>query len=493
MSDSLSPAPAPASEQPPLLPRESRLGLNRWLQLFLTIIAGAIVAVIAWTVIERFLHIIILLLASFLIAYLLGPLVDRIERVRLPRILATLLVYLVIIGSLAVGVVLLIGPLTAQLQDLTETLPRLVETRAGAPSEIDRFFQENGIPLDVADLRSRLLEYVSSAGTSLLGGTLSIVGGLVTLVTDIFLILAITFYLLLDGRGMRNRALRLLPATARERWFFVEATLNRVLGGYIRGQILVALSVGVAAGVGSALLGVQYPLVIGLLAFLFEFIPLVGPVLGMIPAVVIAFFQSPGLALWVIVYFIVLQQIEANIIVPRVSGHAVGLHPLAVLLALLAGVELGGLGGALLAVPVAGVLYVIALALYSDATKQTELLVAKPKRTTYGSIRSAIEGRRGGRGRGASAQGPLPATPEAPETTAVPTTDLGTVAVIISPELAPVAPAVVIEPNERLAAITQDQTQLIAQFDAGEAEQATAQAPQEENEPLSEPEKSGRA
>lgn len=469
----------PLNEPVPQPAREGRAGLNRWLQIFLTIIAGTIVAVIAWTVIERFLHIIILLLASFLLAYLLGPLVDRLERVRLPRILATLLVYLVILGSLALGIVLLLGPLTAQLQDLTETLPTLVDTNTSTPSGIDRFFEENGIPLDVAGLRTRLLEYVSGAGTSLLGGTLSIVGGLVTFVTDIFLILAITFYLLLDGRGMHNRMLRLLPVMARERWFFVEATLNRVLGGYIRGQILVALTVGVAAGVGSAVMGVQYPLVIGLLAFLFEFIPLVGPVLGMVPAVVIAFFQSPGLALWVTVYFIVLQQVEANIIVPRVSGHAVGLHPLAVLLALLAGVELGGLGGALLAVPVAGVLYIIALALYSDATKQTELLVAKPRRTTYSSLRHVIEDRRSAGRAGASARGTAPAARDVPATVAV-TSEVGAVSVVTSPELAPAASAVAVEANERLVTIAQDQTELIAQFEAEQAEEAEALVVQEE-------------
>jgi predicted PurR-regulated permease PerM len=466
-------AAAPATEQAAQAAKESRPGLSRLLQIFLTIIAGAIVAVIGWTVIERFLHIIILLLASFLLAYLLGPLVDRIERVRLPRILATLLVYVVIIGALTTGIVLLIGPLTAQLQDLSKTLPTLIETRAGTPSGIDRFFQENNIPLNVADLRGRLLEYVSGAGTSLLGSTLAIVTGLVTLVTDLFLVLAITFYLLLDGRSMHNRALRLLPVTVRERWFFVEATLNRVLGGYIRGQILVALTVGVAAGVGSALMGVQYPLVIGLLAFFFEFIPLIGPVLGMVPAVIIAFFQSPGLALWVIVYFIVLQQVESNIIVPRVSGHAVGLHPLAALLALLAGVELGGLGGALLAVPVAGVCYVIALALYSDATKQTELLVAQPRPTTYSSLRHVIARRRGRGGGSVPAPVPAPATALAgdagPTAIVMTATSVDTVSVTTSPESAPVAD----ERNERLATITQEQAQLIAQFDAGEAEQAT--------------------
>src|SRR5579859_4832453 len=250
----------PLPPAPPALP--DRFGLNPWLQRFLTIIAGTVVAVIAWTVIERFLNILVLLLASFLVAFLLGPLVDRLEKRGLPRLLAILLLYLTILGALAVGAALLIGPLTAQLQDLVKTLPTLFASQSGAQAEIDRFFQQQGIPLNVAALRQQLTDAVTSASSSLLGGTLAILTGLVTVVTDLFLVLAITFYLLLDGNSMHTWALRLLPSAARERWFFVEATLNRVLGGYIRGQILVSLTVGVAAGLGAAVLGVHYPLVI---------------------------------------------------------------------------------------------------------------------------------------------------------------------------------------------------------------------------------------
>lgn len=445
--------------------RQARFNLNPWLQTFLTIIAGTIVAVIVWNVVERFLHILVLLLASFLLAYLLGPLVDRLEGRGMARILAILLVYLVIIGVVSLGVVLLVGPLTNQLQDLSKTLPTLVEPQAGAPSGIDRFFQENGIPLSVSGLRTNLTDYISGAGSELLGSTLAIVAGLVTLVTDIFLALAITFYLLLDGRAMHNWALRFLPSTSRERWFFIEATLNRVLGGYIRGQLLVALTVGLAAGIGSFVLGVQYPLVIGLLAFLFEFIPLIGPVLGMIPAVIIAFFQSPTLALWVTIYFIVLQQVEANVIVPRVSGHAVGLHPLAALLALLAGVELGGLGGALLAVPVAGVLYVLALALYMDKTTQTELLVTRPRRTAYTTLRNVM-GRR--RTRGGLAMAGSGAGAGEGIIAPISTGDVETVEVGALPAEAPA--------HERLATIAQEQAELIAKFEADEVEQAKSES-----------------
>jgi predicted PurR-regulated permease PerM len=419
------------------------LGLNPWLQRFSTIIAGAVVALIAWTIVARFLPILVLLLASAIVAFLLGPLVDRLHSRGVPRLVAILLLYLTILGGLALGAGLLIGPLTTQLQGLVATLPTLFDTKGGAQIEIDRFFQQQGIPLSVASLGKQIATYVTSAGSSLLGGTLAVLTGLITLVTDLFLVLAITFYLLLDGSSMHTWALRLLPAPTRERWFFVEATLNRVLGGYIRGQILVALSVGVLAGLGAALLGVPYPLVVGLLAFLFEFIPMVGPVLSSIPAIILALFQPLPLVWWVIIYFIVLQQVESNVIVPRVSGHAVGLHPLGALLALLAGVELGGLGGALLAVPLAGVLYVVFLALYSDAMGQTQLLVAAPRPSAVSLLRQVLRPRRGA---GAG------------------------VAPVSTPAAEPLS-------NARLATLVDEQAVLSAQFAAGEAAQERPASP----------------
>jgi len=245
---------SPPAEQPA---RMSFLGLNRWLQIFLTIIAGVVVAIIAWDVITRFMHIIILLLGGFLLAYLLGPLVDRMQRGGLGRLPAILVVYLVLLGSLAAGVVLLVGPLSSQIQGLVSALHGWTDPTTGIPAQIGTFLNQNGIPVDVASLIRNATDYLSGQASTLLGGTLAIVAGLVGFVTDLFLGLAIAFYLLLDGTAMRNRGLRLLPSTIREKWFFIEATLNKVVGGYIRGQIVVALTVGTAAGVGSALLGVQ--------------------------------------------------------------------------------------------------------------------------------------------------------------------------------------------------------------------------------------------
>lgn len=415
-----------------------RTGLGRPLQLLLTIIAATVVAVIAWAVLARFLHILILLVASFLIAFLLLPLVNRLERGGVPRLASILLLYLLLFGALALGVVLLAAPLGQQLRGVSDSLPTYFNSH-NHKSGIELFLARHGV--DITTARAQVIAAAKAASGAILGNTVAIVSGAVATITDLLLVLVITFYFLLDGRAMHNRAVRLLPARFRDRWFFVEATLNRVLGGYIRGQLIVATTVGLAAGVGCFAIGVYFPLVIGLLAFLFEFIPMLGPVLGAVPAIVIALFQPHTPVVLVIVYFIVLQQVESNLIVPRVSGHAVGLHPLAALLALLAGLDLGGIGGALLAVPVAGVLYVLLMALHSDATGQSHLFVGRPRRRPYDVLARQIGQRRR----------PAPALTGV-EMTAAPGS------------------------NARLTALQEEGAQLKEQFDADQVEQAVAEA-----------------
>lgn len=417
-----------------------RLGLNKWLQVFLTIIAGTVVAVIAWTVLIRFIHIIVLLIASFLVAYLLVPLVNRLQRNGVPRALAALLVYLIIFAVVAAAIIFLLLPLKDQVNGVIDSLPTYFNSH-GKQTGIERFLAQHGINVEQA--RRQLFSSLQTYSASLLNNTVTIVSGAVATITDILLVLVITFYFVLDGHAMHNRAVRLLPAQYRDRWFFFEAALNRVLGGYIRGQLVVAATVGAAAGVGCWLIGVYFPIVIGVLAFLFELIPMIGPVLGMIPAVIISLFQPHTPVVFVIIYFIVLQQIESNLIVPRVSGHAVGLHPLAALLALIAGLDLGGIGGALLSVPITGVIYVLLMALYSDATGQSHMLSVgvRPRRpTTYDFLARQIAQRR--------AKGGAPDD-----------TDL------------PVAVA-----NDRLASIQQESAHLRKQFEADEAKQAVAEA-----------------
>jgi len=182
------------------------------------------------------------------------------------------------------------------------------------------------------------------------------------------LVLVLSLYLVLDSRRMMIAMVSQVPPRRKRLFRFIERSLTRILGGYIRGQLTMAAIIGVSAGVGCAVLGVRYPLVIGVLAFFFELIPMLGPILGAIPAIIISMFQQPFPleVLLVVGFFVIMQLVESNILGPRITGHAVGLHPVVSILALLGGAEIAGLWGALFAVPVVGLVVVFGSAVYEE-------------------------------------------------------------------------------------------------------------------------------
>ena len=131
------------------------------------------------------------------------------------------------------------------------------------------------------------------------------------------------------------------------------------LGGWVRGQLLLMLAIGFMAGIGYSVIGLPNPILLGVISGLFEIVPMVGPFLAFAPAVLVALAMDPGKAVVVAVYALVIQQIESNILVPRVMGRTVGVSPLTVILGILVGSVLAGLPGAFLAVPIAGAVQVI--------------------------------------------------------------------------------------------------------------------------------------
>ena len=165
-----------------------------------------------------------------------------------------------------------------------------------------------------------------------------------------------------------------------------EDALNRVVGNYIRGQLTLAAIIGVLAGVGCYFLGLNnFALIIGVLAFLFETIPMVGPTLASIPAILISLLlPDPFPRTYVIlVYFIIIQLIEGNILGPRIVGHAVGLHPVASILALIVGVQLFGPFGALLATPILAAVWVVVTSFYRSFRGESADEILANKRTSW--------------------------------------------------------------------------------------------------------------
>lgn len=297
---------------------------------------------VASQVLERVLHIVVVVLLAVVLAYALEPPLSWAQKL-LPRALAALLIYAVALTAIAGAVLLLGPPLIQQTESLATRLP----------SYLDRI--SSYAPTAGFDLAGSLRSFTASALNSAVTVITTIAGGVV----DAALVLILGFWFMVDGRRMADVATRLSPPAQRDKVRFVQDAVSQVLGAYIRGQLTMAAIIGVSAGLGSFLLGVHYPVLIGLLAFLFELIPMVGPILASLPAVMISVFQPFPLVLYVIAFFVVMQVIENNVLAPHITGGAVGLHPVAALLAIVVGADLGGVVGALFAVPFAGVASVL--------------------------------------------------------------------------------------------------------------------------------------
>ncbi len=297
---------------------------------------------VASQVIGRIFHIVVVVLLAIVLAYALEPALSWMSGL-LPRAVAAILIYAAALGLIALAVVFLGPPLIQQTETLATRLPGYVE-------QVNRYPAFWGI-----DLSGSLRGFAASVLRSALDVVAALAGGLV----DTALVLVLGFWFMVDGRRMSDITVRLFPGRQRDKVRFVQDAVSQVLGAYIRGQLVMAAIIGTSAGVGSWLLGVHYPLVVGLLAFLFELMPMVGPILGSLPAVAISLTQPFPLVLYVIAFFVVMQFVENNILAPRITGGAVGLHPVAALLAIVVGADLGGVVGALFAVPFAGIASVL--------------------------------------------------------------------------------------------------------------------------------------
>lgn len=222
------------------------------------------------------------------------------------------------------------------------------------------WLDDHHIRVDLSSKFGEVAHQISNQGTSLLDNAITILSETATILLNTILVLIISIYLLSDGGRIIRSSVNLVPSHLREQaWFFI-SSLDKVLGGYIRGQLFLSALAGVLGGGGAALLGVPYPLLIGIMTFILESIPVIGPMVAALPAVAISLVFNPPLTTAVLfVWFIIYQQVVTNILGPRIFGMAVGIHPLEALAAVLIGYPLGGLLGAFLAVPIAGVLHIL--------------------------------------------------------------------------------------------------------------------------------------
>jgi predicted PurR-regulated permease PerM len=306
----------------------------------------------------------LLIYISTLIAVGLAPIVSAIQRrrgarARLPRWAAILVIYLCIIGVVVGLGVLLIPPLVEQSRALWAAFPDMLHR--GQLWLVERGLLNRELSVREAVQQAPVDTDVVS---TVVGAVGTVIGGVFGLVT----VLIVTFYLLVDADSLVRTFLRLFPSAERPRVHDACRRVSTKVSAWLGGQLLLAGIIGGTAALGLWLMGVPYFYVLALVAAIGEMIPVIGPLLAAIPAIIVALTVSPALALGVAVFFIIQQQFENHVLVPKVMERQVGVSAVVVILALLIGGSLLGIVGAILAVPTAAILQVLFEELVPEVT-----------------------------------------------------------------------------------------------------------------------------
>lgn len=295
---------------------------------------------------------------SIIFAYLLNPFVNFLQEKGVNRSLAILITYLLltvvffVIGWAIIPTIIketknLMGDLpyyTEQVQDFLFMIRKSTET------QLPRIFNDF-IENSISSIENRIVSGVRSVSIAVV----DFFSG----VLDIVMVPVVTYYFLKDKEYLKKITIQFIPKKWRTKVIEVAKDSDKVIGGFIRGKIIVATFVGLFTTFGLYLLNINYAMVIGIITGIIDIIPYFGPVIAAIPAVIIAFFQDSIKVVWVIILFVIVQQIEGDVIGPKVIGSSVGLHPVAIIFSLLMGGTFFGVIGMIVAVPIAGTVKVI--------------------------------------------------------------------------------------------------------------------------------------
>jgi predicted PurR-regulated permease PerM len=349
-----------------MVPETAHAAVPPWGPMALRALVIAVAVVAAAWVLYRLERLVFLLAVAMCFAYVVAPLVRFAERPvrvagrprRLSRGLAIALVYIVILGSAGAGTIILLPSVTDQLGKAATRAPADAEAMRVWAQEWSRYYERSKLPVEVRQGINRSVVQIGETAVEYLRGSLVVFVGVASYVPWLILVPILAFFFLKDADGFRRSAMSALPLGIRRRVYELFKELNTTLAAYIRAQLLACLVIGCICGVGFAVLGVPYPALLAVLAGALEFVPLLGPLVVAVVSAVVAALHAPLLALWVCGFLAVLRIIQDYVVYPRLIRHGIHLHPLAVIVAVLAGVELGGVAGIFLAIPTVAVVSV---------------------------------------------------------------------------------------------------------------------------------------
>ena len=312
-------------------------------------------------------NIILSVFIAFILAAAIEPMLKFLQRFKLPKSLSLAITYALALGALALMAFIVFPPLVHQVElfvrNLTNLTSRAVEVVAGSgvnEAEIQQYTQ-------------RLLDFVFGRAEQISNSVLQVGLGVLSGVTSVVTIVVISFYIVAQKSELYDGLIYLMPKKSYEQVRLILPKVERKLGLWLRGQLLLGLLIGVLTWIGLTILQIDYALPLAIIAGILELVPLIGPILAAIPSIIIGLTISPAMAVAVTLLYLIVQQLESNLIVPKVMERAVGLNPLLIIIALLAGGSLMGIMGAIIAVPVAVVVSAILEEVRSDTADKARI------------------------------------------------------------------------------------------------------------------------
>lgn len=332
------------------------MAAERWVR----VTTGAVLAAVAVYLLIRLRFALVTVTLAAMLAYAILPLVELAARVRvagrtLPRLASVSIIFILLILIGAGAVTLAAGPIGDQVKRLAQNAGQYRD-QVGASLSQMRTSLEQSLPPDLQDTLDKALSRASGLVVDALTRVVRSTARWLSHIVEILIIPILAFYFLVDLPNLQQELIQFLPVSARQPVLIAARRLDRIVAGYVRGQIILMIIAWLVVWAGLALLGMRYALLLGIIAGITRAIPIVGPVVGAVPIVGLALAQSPALGVAVLIFFVALQVIESKIILPLVLGRHLELHGATILIALLAGNALFGLVGVFLASPVAAFL-----------------------------------------------------------------------------------------------------------------------------------------
>lgn len=329
-----------------MLPEDFLRMRSFWLKLFLVVVTSIVI----YSTMEFWVSLII----SVALAFVLNPFVEQLGRIRigpnkfpLPRFLAIILAFVLASGFLLISLIFIIFPLLAEVNKLLLSLPQLTTNVRENLLHLQMLLPDN-----INSMLNQAINQAEMYIANLIHNTIKATFEFLSNALQIIIVPVLTFYFIKDGRKIRNNFLAILPLGYQEQCEIYFDEVQSTMSAYVRGLAKLSLIAGTVITTYAFMINIDYPLVLGLLAAFAEALPIIGPILAVVPAVILAIIHMPDMVASVICFYLIFNQVDSNIIIPKIMGDAIKLHPTMVIFSLLVGAKLFGILGMVFAVPV---------------------------------------------------------------------------------------------------------------------------------------------